>query len=222
MSLKESLLQIPLFQTLKSEEYQWLEDRLQYHTISGKSTVYAAGEIADEMFFVLQGKVKTVVYSGDDQFIKRLCFKGSYFGEHGIFEIEERRETAFTLKDETHLAGIRTADLKNLMHVNFTFSEALFKTMCEQIRCMERRLAGLAFQEARPRLIACLKDLVHRQGLRVGVEWVIPFHLTHEELGAYTGAGRLSVTEMLTDLRRANLIHYDRDRMLIRDIDRLR
>jgi hyperpolarization activated cyclic nucleotide-gated potassium channel 1 len=58
--------------------------RMNYRSYSADTFVYAKGDIADEIYFMFEGKVNYVIGK------KLLCFKsmvtGSYFGEIEVLE----------------------------------------------------------------------------------------------------------------------------------------
>jgi CRP-like cAMP-binding protein len=45
--------------------------------------------------------------------------------------------------------------------------------------------------------------------------------LTHKEMADLTGTSRQTVNAVLNDLRRQNILTFDRKRMLVRDMDKL-
>ena len=51
---------------------------------------------------------------------------------------------------------------------------------------------------------------------------MIPTKLTHKDIAALTGTSRQTVTTILNELKDQNLINFDRKKILIRDLDRLK
>jgi CRP-like cAMP-binding protein len=86
---------------------------------------------------------------------------------------------------------------------------------------LERKLELLVFKDARTRVIEFLKDAASWKGKKVGFETMIPTRLTHKDIAALTGTSRQTVTTILNELKEANLINFDRKKILIRDLEKL-
>ncbi len=91
----------------------------------------------------------------------------------------------------------------------------------DRLRQVENRLESLIFKDARRRIIDFLKESASRQGKRVGYEMLIKHSLTQQDIANITGTSRQTVTSVLNDLRRANLIYFNRRSILIRDLAKL-
>lgn len=87
---------------------------------------------------------------------------------------------------------------------------------------MERRLESLVFKDSRSRIIEFLLDLNEKNGQRVGYEWVVRKFLTHQEIANFTATSRQTVTTVLNELKNKNLIVFNRKRLLLRDLDKIR
>ncbi len=87
---------------------------------------------------------------------------------------------------------------------------------------LERRLEALVFRNSRNRILEFLVETTACRGQRMGYEWVIRGPLTHRDIASLTATSRQTVTTLLNDLRAMKLLHFDRKRLLIRDLDQLR
>ena len=87
---------------------------------------------------------------------------------------------------------------------------------------MENRLESLVFKDSRSRIVEFLIELVEKRGDRVGYEYVVRKFITHQEIANLTATSRQTVTTVLNDLRTSNIITFDRRRLLVRDLDKLR
>lgn len=50
---------------------------------------------------------------------------------------------------------------------------------------------------------------------------MIQTKLTHKDIASLTGTSRQTVTTILNELKEANVINFDRKRILIRDLNKL-
>jgi CRP-like cAMP-binding protein len=67
---------------------------LKPHQINNEETIYSEGQYADEMFFILKGRVNLVY--GKVNMVYKSYLKGSYFGEIEIIENIGRIDTVLT------------------------------------------------------------------------------------------------------------------------------
>jgi CRP-like cAMP-binding protein len=86
---------------------------------------------------------------------------------------------------------------------------------------LEQRLENLMFKTSRSRIVEFLHELANTKGRVVGFEREVRNMLTHKEIADLTGTSRQTVNAVLNDLRRQNILTFDRKRMLVRDMDKL-
>lgn len=87
---------------------------------------------------------------------------------------------------------------------------------------MEHRLESLIFKDSRSRIVEFMVEMAEKKGQRVGYEWVIRSFLTHQEIANITATSRQTVTTVLNELRDANFLTFNRKRLLIRDLEKLK
>ena len=104
---------------------------------------------------------------------------------------------------------------------NRELSFRILKLVGLRLMKMERKLELLVFKDARTRIVEFLKDAASWKGKKVGYETLIQTKLTHKDIAALTGTSRQTVTTILNELKEANVINFDRKRILIRDLEKL-
>jgi CRP/FNR family cyclic AMP-dependent transcriptional regulator len=80
----------------------------------------------------------------------------------------------------------------------------------------------LIFKDARSRIVSFLHEVVAERGRRVGYEMLLKHSLTHQDIANITCTSRQTVTLVLNELRKENLIYFNRGRILVRDMETLR
>jgi CRP/FNR family cyclic AMP-dependent transcriptional regulator len=183
--------------------------------------IYQANDPTDEIFFIMDGKVKVGAFSNTGKEItKAIHNEGDIFGEMALVENGNRRDFAQALEKST-ICIIQKDSLKVLMRQNHELSMKLMRLMGTRMLDMERRLESLVFKDSRTRIIEFVFGLARRKGQRVGYETVIRNFGTHQEIANLTATSRQTVTTVLNDLRNRNILTFNRRRMLIRDMDML-
>ncbi len=184
--------------------------------------VYMPDQTADKIYFLLDGKVKIATTSDNGKEItKALLGKGEVFGEMAMIGFEKRTDFALAVED-TSLCVISASDMKNMMKEHSNLSLFFMKLMGSKILDMEHRLESLVFKDSRSRIIEYLLELTEKKGQRVGYEWVVRNFLTHQEIANYTATSRQTVTTILNELRDSEVLTFNRNRLLVRDIEKLK
>jgi len=184
--------------------------------------IYLANEQSDKVFFIREGRVKIGHYGeGNKEVTKAILTVGEVFGEMSIIGQEKRRDFATALED-TALCEVPKSDLNNLMRDHGPIAAFFMNLLGSRALQMEKRLESLVFKDSRTRIIDFLVDLVERRGDRVGFEHVVRRFLTHQEIANLTATSRQTVTTVLNDLKKSNLITFNRRRLLVRDLDKLK
>ena len=65
------------------------------------------------------------------------------------------------------------------------------------------------------------KELVDEKGRDIGHEKEVKISLTHQDIANLTATTRQTVTLVMRDLEKENIILYDRKRILVRDYSKL-
>ena len=214
--------QFPLFDVLTPAEKQRLEDKAEYKVKPRYSYIYLSDEPSDTLYFLLKGGVKIGMHSNDGkEVIKSLIHPKAIFGEMGIIGETRRQEFAQALKEEVHHYAIRVSEFRQLMKSNFALSDRVMSSFGDRLIRAERKLESLIFKDARTRIIEFIRDSVERRGLKVGFEMLLKHSLTHQDIANITCTSRQTVTLVLNDLRKSDLIYFNRGKILVRDIGKL-
>ena len=124
-------------------------------------------------------------------------------GKSGVKNLELAIQLSGFLADPS---GISTELLSNI-------SASLGRT--------QERLRRLTLLSSQQRVIHFIAIHVKKAGRQVGYEYVLKPPLTHQEIGNIAGVGRQTVTTIMNELRRDNIIHFTRQYLIVRDMDKL-
>ncbi|MEQ8530984.1 MAG: Crp/Fnr family transcriptional regulator, partial [Imperialibacter sp.] len=91
-----------------------------------------------------------------------------------------------------------------------------------RLKRVERKLESLVFKDARSRVIDFIREMAEERGQKVGYEMLIKTKFTHKDIASLTGTSRQTVTTILNELKSQNVINFDRRRILVRDMDKLK
>ena len=216
------LRQISFLENLPYADLHELALICQMEQIQRSCAIYTKGEISGHLFILLRGSVKLCSFSEDGrEIIKEMLSPITLFGELGLVGEKERQENALSMQDEVQLLRIPTESFRKLMRKHPNLSLDIVDWLGTRLRRAESRLEALMFKDARERIIDFLKDSAENQGKKIGFELLIKHSMTQQDIANYTGTSRQTVTSVLNELRKSNLIYFNRRSILIRDLERL-
>jgi len=184
--------------------------------------IYLPDQSSDKIYFITKGRIKIGTYSDNGKEItKAILDEGQVFGELAIIGEEKRRDFAICMQD-SEICVVSVDEMKNLIKDHSGLSLFLMKIVGSRVLEVEQRLESLVFKDSRSRIVEYLGDLVKKKGQRIGYEWVVRNFITHQEIANITATSRQTVTTVLNELRTANLLTFNRKRLLVRDLDALK
>ena len=201
------------------------DDRMSKHnhkTFEKGNLIYVPDEMADRIFFITEGRVKISTMNDEGKEItKAILGRGEVFGELALLGEEKRRDSAYAM-EKTVCCVVDLEELRSLMRDRTDLNLFFMRIFAARQLEMERRLESLVFRDSRSRIVEYLVRMTQEKGQRVGYEWVIRKPVTHQELANLTATSRQTVTTTLNDLRALKLLTFNRSRLLIRDLDKLK
>ena len=200
-----------------------LQDAHDFSEYGKEQFIYFPDDQAKYIYLVAEGRVKIGHYLEDGkEVVKSILGKGEIFGELALAGEEYRSDFAQAMDNSTRLCLLSIEDMQGLMVNDKELSFKLLKLIGLRLRKLERKLELLVFKDARTRIIEFLKDAASWKGTKVGLETLIQTKLTHKDIASLTGTSRQTVTTILNELKEQNLINFNRKRILIRDLDKLK
>jgi CRP/FNR family transcriptional regulator, cyclic AMP receptor protein len=215
--ISTSLDSYPLFAVLTPEEQLILEK----NTIIGRYTrhqvLYKPGQTAGKVFFLLKGLVKVAVHAEKKDIIKYVVRPGCLFGESFLTGENQRRDFAYAMDLQIEVLELDSQVLLNLMKNNFGFAQSLLHFLGERLRYTEMQLENVVLKDSKSRILEFLHQIGIEQGKRIGYETLVKHNMTHQDIADLTGTSRQMVTAVLNQLKRSNVLYFNRKKILFRD-----
>jgi CRP/FNR family cyclic AMP-dependent transcriptional regulator len=220
--INDVLTRVELFNGLSQDELNALASVSQIKTYPRATMIYTTEMEIDRVYFVMQGMVKIGTFSSDGrEVIKHILQPFDMFGELALTGVANNGDFAGSLKDPVEVLRVPVEMLKSLMVKHPDMIMRLMASLATRIRRTERRLEELVHNDARGRLVAFIREQAERNGVMFGTETLVRHGLTHQEISNITGTSRQLITIVLNQMRRENLINFDRSTILVRDIKNL-
>jgi len=225
MKVKNStfiLEHFPIFNGLNEGELELLQNVAEKHVVPKYSFIYLPDEASNHIFFLSKGSIKIGTHSTDGkEVIKAVLHPLAMFGELAVIGEKTRQDFAQAMNNEVHYLSLKVADFKRLMQSNFGLCSHVLSMMGSRLMKAENRLEGLIFKDARTRIVDFIKEYAEKRGRQVGYERLFKHSLTQQDIANLTGTSRQTVTSVLNELRKSNLIYFNRNSILIRDMAKL-
>jgi len=216
------LTSIPVLSKMKNEELEQLAAAAQLRRSPRFSFIFMPDEPAEYVYVLMSGRVKIGTFANDGrEVIKEILHPGAFFGDLALAGESHRSEFAQNLHDEADYLVIKLSDFQSAMQRNQGLILACMKHLSQRLQRVEERLTNLVLKDARERIIEFILETAGRDGRRVGYETLVKHQLTQQDIASLTGTSRQTVTSVFNDLRKSNLIHFNRNSILIRDMERL-
>lgn len=213
---------INILHDFTEDELAEIDKRSVMRSFDKKVNIYFPKDPANIVYLLKSGRVKIVNYSNSDkELIKTIIYPGEIFGELSITGDDERRDYAIAMDMDVKLCTIPKEEMLEMLNKIPRLQHRITKTIGDRVKEVERKFESLIFQSSEDRVKNFLKDMVEKIGVNIGTEILLKHKLTHEEIGQLTCTSRQSVTTTLNDLKKKNLIHLERNKIIIRDIHSL-
>jgi CRP/FNR family cyclic AMP-dependent transcriptional regulator len=180
--------------------------------------VYRAGEPADCLYAIINGRVKLCRIESDTarEAVIDILPEGSLFGESALYSVAGQRANSAGAYENSRLLRIQVADFKRGMAEDDRLHDYTFRLIGQRLDHAERRLADFALNAIPARLDRLLADFSDRYGVSEPEGVLIDIPLPHREIASIVGSTRESVTVRLNAMRREGTIEFVKRRILIK------
>jgi CRP/FNR family transcriptional regulator/CRP/FNR family cyclic AMP-dependent transcriptional regulator len=193
------LSKVELFSELDSEDLARMASLAQIKPAAKDTVIFHAGDPADAVFVVANGKVKIVTTSSDGkEFILTVLGAGQVFGEMALIESAPRSASVITLT-AVELVMIKREDFHHLLNTSPAISRKLLVILSRRLRRANSKMESLAYMDVAGRLARYLLDLARDHGQRMGKGWVVVRRPTHSDIAHSIGTSRETVSRLINE-----------------------
>lgn len=211
-----------LFEGLAESKMQELEKITTMQETAKNHPIYFAQEPSNSIFFLKKGRVKLSRISPDGkEMIIALVNPGEVFGELSILDVSDRNDFATTLNDSL-ICAISKDDFKVFLEKSPELNIKVSRLIGFKLRKFSERIEELVFKDANQRVVSFILNLAEEHGKKIGDEYFVKPFLKHQDIAKLTACSRQTVNSILTDLREKQLINFDRRKLVISNITKLK
>lgn len=208
-----------LMSELSMREKMRMSELITDKSFDKGQTVFFPGDPARNIYFLKKGKVKisSTSETGKEMIVSVLG-QGEIFGELAVTGLLERDQTAIAT-EHAIICSMAISDFEKMIESNPKLGLHITKLIGLRLKKIQNRLESLCFKSAPERVRQFIKTLVKEHGRKIGDEYEVKLKLTHQDIANLTATTRQTVTLVLRDLEKKDVILYDRSRILLRNIN---
>jgi CRP-like cAMP-binding protein len=195
----ELLSKVELFSELDSEDLARMASLAQMRSAAKDTVIFHAGDPADAVFVIANGKVKIVTTSTDGkEFILTVLGAGQVFGEMALIESAPRSASVITLT-AVEMVMIKRDEFHHLLNTAPAISKKLLVILSRRLRRANSKMESLAYMDVAGRLARYLLDLAKDHGQRMGKGWIVVRRPTHSDIAHSIGTSRETVSRLINE-----------------------
>lgn len=214
-----ALGQLPVFDRLCSVEAAAVMPHVTVQTHARNCYVYQAGDPTDRVYLLLKGIIKTGILLPDNKEVVRNLIKaGDFFGFGGVLEQKTHPEFAKSLNADIQVLSMATTEFLSIMSRSTAFAQGVIQMVGQALVRSESRLEMLLASDVRTRIAYFLKENAQIDSNQEGIETLLRYGLTQQDIAHIIGATRQTVALVLNELRKENRIDFSRKKFVLKNV----
>ena len=169
--------------------------------------IYAQGDLADSVYFIVDGRVKITVLSeqGKERIIAFLG-PSDFFGEGCLDGGRPRRSTVMATSHST-IGRVTAKIVRQALAEDISFSNAFFRFLLDRNEKLKEDLIDQLFSSSEKRLARILLTLANVEAT-IDHPRTIDLPITQETLANMVGTTRSRINQFMTKFRKLGHIEY--------------
>ena len=216
MDTVQLLRQVSIFAGLSQETLGDLAKRVWQKQAEAGSVIVNQEEAGDQLFVIVSGKVKVVLYGETGrEIILSILRGGDFFGEMSLLDRQPRSANVVAVED-SQLLGLDRDAFQTHLTANPQTALAILAEMSRRLRHADEVIGNLALLDVYARVARIIRDLAQKQGEPVDGGLLIKERPTQQEIAGLIGTSRETVSRALNDFTRRGLLEMSGKQILVR------
>jgi len=222
MNVYKSVIETPFFHGIfPTSEVERVSSLFVERSFPTGQIIFFQGDIGNEMYVVKSGALK--IYQQDDtrEVILGHQFPGETVGELEVIHHDQQRLASVATIEKSTLWILKKLDLDALIE---EYPEILRRAFCivsERLSQADQKIYYLSFLDTRSRVANLLLDLYANFGVETEEGFLINWKITQQHFASMIGLNRESVTRVLKDLQKYNIIQLEKRFIYIIDVEEI-
>lgn len=171
-----------------------------------RSVIIRAGEKPDTLYYIISGSVRVMIEDeAGHEMVLAYLNKGDFFGEMGLFDIEQR-SALVVAREDCEIAEMGYPKFRQLARQDPEILFLLSTQLAKRLRQTSRKVIDLAFLDVTGRIAHTLLDLAHQPDAMTHPDGM-QIRVTRQEIAKIVGCSREMAGRVLKDLQEQGLIY---------------
>lgn len=195
-----------LFAELDDRELDAVAAVAKPRRYSRDEAIFHADESGDVFCLIREGKVKVTMISPEGkEIILSILGPGDFFGEMALLENQPRSATVIAT-EPLELLTIWRSDFLQLLSENFSITRKVLAELSHRLRDASLRIESLATMDVYGRLARFFIELAQESGKDLQNGYIAVTRPTHQAMANMIGTSRETVSRLIHDLMKQNLL----------------
>ncbi len=218
---RDEMSEANLFADLTEAQRTTLFNNARKQFYPKNALIFAPGDQSSVVYYVVAGFVKIYDLTGDGrEIIYRMCGANSWFGMSAVFGGKVRPVFAQT-QAPTEVLGVDLASFERFIQDNPGFSVAVIHLLGQRLRQAHNAITEFVIGDVRSRIAQIILKFAEAGSSTRGGVVTIENRFTHQEIANMIGATRTTVTKVINEWKRREIVHVARGRIQIRNFEEL-
>lgn len=205
---------------LTDEELNELLASMQARKFRRGDFVFRASDTDQNVYFLRRGRIKLYRLSEEGrEIIMRFCVSGELFGLIDTVR-GTRRAISAEACSESEVYVMARERFHEYLEAHGKLAVFIMTMFSRRVHALGDMLTRFISSDVNARVLWLIKHLSDRHGVRSGNDVEISIPLTHQEIANMAGTTRQTVTSVLAELRRQNVVFQENQHICVR-YDRL-
>jgi CRP/FNR family transcriptional regulator, anaerobic regulatory protein len=214
---------VSLFQHLDELGLERITKLIGNRVIRKGETAFREGDSLSSLYIVNRGSIKAYTYTreGREQILYILA-EGDFLGELSLLK-EDIFEFNVTALEDTTMCVLAQADFRTVLAESPEIRDQIMAHAFDRIKSLEKLVQVLTNKDVDVRIAVLLVNMAEGFGIEGKEGIVISMPLSREDMAAYLGLTRETVSRRLSALQTEGILRLDGNRrVIIRHLNRLK
>ncbi len=201
---------------LNEDELNDLLSCMQARKFRKGDFVFRASATDQNVYFLRRGRIKLYRLSEEGrEIIMRFCVPGELFGLIDTVR-GMRRVISAQASDNSEVFAMTHNRFHEYLETHGKLAIFIMKMFSRRVHVLGDMLTRFISGDVNARILWLIKHLSDRHGVPVGNAIEISIPLTHQEIANMAGTTRQTVTSVLTELRKRNIVVLENQHIRVR------
>lgn len=208
---------LPFFAGLSAKALEVINQRFVEVGYQADEMIYAAGDPAERLFVVAEGKIKLLQHPANGRNIMlHILSSGEFFGNLTTMGVVTYPDTA-QAQTQACVLSIRADDFRQILDDHPGLALKALEVLGERLSSANRRVLQLSSMPVEQRIAFTLLELGQKLGYPQDMGMLIDVPLSRDDLAEMTGATPETVSRVMSQLQNSGIVVSGRQWIAISD-----